>query len=246
MRKILLLMLFGSSLLLNSHPLLAQGKNISGTVTGSENNAPLRDVTVTVKGTRIATKTSQEGNYTINANKGQVLVFTFVDYVRQEQTVGDNDKINIRLAQSQTQLAEVVVTGAYNIKKPKNSLSYSTQSLEGAEVAETQRDNWMNSITGKIAGATVNSTGGAPGASSQIVLRGFNSIGGDNSALIILDGVPLNNKQVRSCQDDERPKSFWLYDGRNRHCRLYDKRFEQELSGSHQACFANNWYGARC
>ena len=193
MRKILLLMLFGSSLLLNSHLLLAQGKTISGTVTGSDNKAPLRDVTVTVRGTRVATKTNQDGNYSINANKGQVLVFTFVDYTRQEQTVGDNDKINIRLVQSQTQLTEVVVTGAYNIKKPKNSLSYSTQSLNGAEVAETQRDNWMNSIVGKIAGATVNSTGGAPGASSQIVLRGFNSIGGDNSALIILDGVPLNN-----------------------------------------------------
>jgi len=93
---------------------------------------------------------------------------------------------------TQKNLGEVVVT-AYGIKKQTRGLGYVTQTLKGEEIAETQRDNWMNSISGKIAGATVNQTGGAPGASSQIVLRGFNSIGGDNSALIVLDGVPLNN-----------------------------------------------------
>lgn len=196
MRKILLLMLFPGSLLLYNKSLMAQVKNISGTVSGTSNNAALKDVSISVKGTNIATKTNQAGYYSIGASKGQVLVFTFIDHVRREITVGDNDKINVGMQQSQTELSEVIVTGAYNIKKAKNSLSYSTQTLTGDEVAEPQRDNWMNSIAGKVAGATVNATGGAPGASSQIVLRGFNSIGGDNSALIILDGVPLNNAVV--------------------------------------------------
>ncbi|MEJ7627875.1 MAG: SusC/RagA family TonB-linked outer membrane protein [Ferruginibacter sp.] len=192
MRKILLLMLCICVMVFNATPLLAQTRTISGVVSDNENNASLKDVTVTVKGTNLATKTNESGAYSIKASPGQVLVFTYIDYSRREMTIGTSDQVNLKMNKSEKQMGEVVVT-AYNIKKPKNSLGYSTQTLKGEEVAETQRDNWMNSITGKVAGATVNATGGAPGASSQIVLRGFNSIGGDNSALIILDGVPLNN-----------------------------------------------------
>ncbi len=178
-------------LLFCSSAAFAQSKTVTGTVR-SDDNRPLKDVTVAVKGTRVATVTDANGFYTITASKGQTLVFTFVDYTRREIVVGDNNSISTSLVLSSKQLGEVVVT-AYGVKKNKNSLGYASQTLDGADVAETQRDNWANAITGKVAGATVNATSGAPGASSQIVLRGFNSIGGDNSALIILDGVPLNN-----------------------------------------------------
>ena len=181
-------------LLFYSSTAFAQSKAVTGTVRSDDNRA-LKDVTVAVKGTRVATVTDANGFYTITAAKGQTLVFTFVDYTRREIIVGDNNSINTTLVLSAKQLGEVVVT-AYGVKKNKNSLGTSSQTLDGADVAETQRDNWANAITGKVAGATVNSTSGAPGASSQIVLRGFNSIGGDNSALIILDGVPLNNSVV--------------------------------------------------
>lgn len=181
-------------LLFCSSTAFAQSKTVTGTVR-SDDNRPLKDVTVAVKGTRVATVTDANGFYTITASKGQTLVFTFVDYTRREIVVGDNNSISTSLVLSSKQLGEVVVT-AYGVKKNKNSLGYASQTLDGAEVAETQRDNWANAITGKVAGATVNATSGAPGASSQIVLRGFNSIGGDNSALIILDGVPLNNSVV--------------------------------------------------
>ncbi len=170
----------------------SQGNTISGVVKG-DGNTLLENVTVTVKGTKKAAKTNREGAYSIAADKGQILVFTFVDYANKEMVVGDNRSINTTLSLAPKQLSEVIITTAYGIKKSTKTLGYATQTLAGSEVTETQRDNWMNSITGKIAGATVNQTGGAPGASSQIVLRGFNSIGGDNSALIVLDGVPLNN-----------------------------------------------------
>ena len=183
----ILLLFYGSTA-------FAQSKTVTGTVR-SDDNRPLKDVTVAVKGTRTATVTDENGQYNITASKGQILVFTFVDYTRKEIIVGDNNTITISLVLSSKQLGEVVVT-AYNIKKNKNSLGTSSQTLDGADVAETQRDNWANAIVGKVAGATVNATSGAPGASSQIVLRGFNSIGGDNSALIVLDGVPLNNSVV--------------------------------------------------
>jgi TonB-linked SusC/RagA family outer membrane protein len=178
-------------LLFISGSVFSQGNIVSGVVRG-ENNNTLENVTITVKGTKKATTTNSDGFYSITVAKGQALVFTFVDYTRKEIIVGDNNTINTNLILSQKQLGEVVVT-SYNIKRNKNSLGYATQTLRGEDVAETQRDNWVNALTGKVAGVTVNATSGASGASSQIVLRGFNSIGGDNTALIVLDGVPLNN-----------------------------------------------------
>ena len=79
MRKIVLLMFFLGSLVMSTNQLFAQGKSISGTVIGDDDNAPLRDVTVTVKGTRVATKTNTAGYFSIAASKGQVLVFTYID-----------------------------------------------------------------------------------------------------------------------------------------------------------------------
>jgi TonB-linked SusC/RagA family outer membrane protein len=193
MRK-LMQPLLGLLLLLYSSNIIAQSNSISGTVFGDDKK-PIKDVTVTVKGSKAATATNEKGFYTIAATRGQILVFSFVDYTRKEITVGSSNIINATIELSSKQLGDVVVT-SYNIKKNKNSLGYAAQTLDGTDVSETQRDNWANAITGKVAGATVNTTSGAPGASSQIVLRGFNSIGGDNSALIILDGVPLNNSVV--------------------------------------------------
>lgn len=171
---------------------LAQERTVSGTVISSDEKKPLQGVTVANQSTGKKVLTNTAGFYSITASKGNILVFTFVGFGKKEYTVGNEVTYNVTLISSNQELGEVVVT-AYGIRKQTRGLGQATQSLKGEEIAATQRDNWMNAITGKIAGATVNTTGGAPGASSQIVLRGFNSIGGDNSALIILDGVPLNN-----------------------------------------------------
>jgi TonB-linked SusC/RagA family outer membrane protein len=180
------------ALLLSYSVTWAQTGVVSGFVKGT-GNAPLKDVTVEIKGLRKATVTDENGFYSINATKGQTLVFTFVDYARKEIAVGDAATINTVLTQSAKQLGEVVVT-AFGVTKSDKSLGHPATKLDGADIAGTQRDgNWINALQGKVAGVTVNATGGAPGASSQIVLRGFNSVGGDNNALIILDGVPLNN-----------------------------------------------------
>jgi len=170
----------------------AQVKTITGTILSSDDKTPLQGVTVTNQTSGKKTLTNKAGFFSIEAAKGNSLVFTYVSFSRQVITVGDAASLNISLVSSDQQLGEVVVT-AYGIKKQTRGLGQATQSLKGEEIADTKRDNWMNAIQGKIAGATINTTGGAPGASSQIVLRGFNSIGGDNSALIILDGVPFNN-----------------------------------------------------
>ena len=192
MRKFKTLLFFFGLLLLNASPVLAQEKSISGTVLDTEDNTPLRDVTVTVKGTTSATKTNQAGFYSISAKPGQVLVFSFIGYSRIEQTVGSSNLINVKLTQSDKDLGEVVVT-AYGIKKDKASVSYSTVEIKGEEIAQTKRDNFINSLAGRVPGATVTSTSGAPGASAQIILRGAVSIDGDNQPLFVVDGVPFRH-----------------------------------------------------
>lgn len=171
----------------------AQERTITGTISSDRNNDPVISATITNKRTKKAVQSSSNGTFIIRAQKGDELTISSVGFASKTITVGDQVDLTITLAVAQGQLAEVVVTTAFGIKKTKRSQGTASQSVEGKEINETQRDNWMNAITGRIAGATVNTTSGAPGASAQIVLRGFNSIGGDNSALIILDGVPLNN-----------------------------------------------------
>ncbi|MEO7264014.1 MAG: SusC/RagA family TonB-linked outer membrane protein [Ferruginibacter sp.] len=195
MRKILLLMLLFGVGVFYANSSLAQARVISGVVIGDDDNTPLRDVTVTVKGKSNATKTNQVGSYSITANTGDVLVFTFIDYTRQEAIVGASDKVNIRLVQAQKQLGEVVVT-AYGTRKSKRELGYSAQDVKGEEIAETQRDNWINALAGRVAGANITPTSGVPGASTSIVLRGAVSLGGNNQPLFVVDGVPYDNQTM--------------------------------------------------
>lgn len=171
----------------------AQERVISGTINSEKTNEPVLSATITNTRTKKAVQSTASGTFSIKAQKGDQLVVSSVGYTAKTITIGDQTVLNVLLSVKQGQLDEVVVTTAFGIKKTKRSQGTASQSVGGQEINETQRDNWMNAITGRIAGATVNTTSGAPGASSQIVLRGFNSIGGDNSALIILDGVPLNN-----------------------------------------------------
>jgi ferric enterobactin receptor len=195
MRKQMLKLFFLTLLFISSKG-FSQSTTVTGVVIGDDDNAPLKNVTVAIKGTKIATKTNEVGYYSIAAQKGQTLVFTFVDYARQEIGVGSNDaKVNIKLVQAQKQLGEVVVT-AYGIKKSKRELGYSVQEVKGEEIATTQRDNWLNALAGRVAGASVISTAGAPGSSTSIVIRGAVSIGNSNSPLFVVDGVPYDNQTM--------------------------------------------------
>ncbi|MBC7850130.1 MAG: SusC/RagA family TonB-linked outer membrane protein [Chitinophagaceae bacterium] len=171
----------------------AQERTINGTVSSERNSEPVISATITNLRTKKSVQTSANGAFSIRAQKGDELQLSSVGFIEKKITVGDQSQLTLTLAVSAGQLAEVIVTTAFGIKKTKRSQGTASQSVTGQEINDTQRDNWMNAISGRVAGATVNTTSGAPGASSQIVLRGFNSIGGDNSALIILDGIPLNN-----------------------------------------------------
>ncbi len=167
-------------------------KNVTGTVTSAKDGDGINNAYVFNKNTKKTVITSNNGYYSILANEGDVLEFSNTGYLKKTITVGKETNINAILEINTKQENTVIVT-AFGQKKDIRSLGYANQTLKDTEITETQRDNWQNALQGKVAGATVGLTSGAPGASSQIVLRGFNSIGGDNSALIIVDGIIFNN-----------------------------------------------------
>jgi ferric enterobactin receptor len=171
---------------------VAQQKIITGKVTSATDGEPVPGATVKIKGTSVVTTTDPRGAFSIQANPGQVLVFSFIGSTTQEATVGSNNSINIKLQENTSALSEVVVT-ANNISRDRKSLGYSVPTVKGDEVSQTQRTDFFGGLQGRVPGLSVNSTNGNPGASAQIVLRGFVSLSGDNSALIVLDGVPVNN-----------------------------------------------------
>jgi TonB-linked SusC/RagA family outer membrane protein len=171
---------------------LAQERTVSGTVLSEKDDEPVANATVTNRNTKKSTTTTSTGRFSIKASRGDVLEVTSVGYLKTSVSVADGTEIPVKLKVNERQLSEVVVT-SLGIKKEKRGLGFSSQELKGEEVASTQRENFFNSIQGRVAGATLVQTSGAPGASSNIVLRGFNSLSGSNSPLIVVDGLPISN-----------------------------------------------------
>ena len=191
LRQLLLVVLFFFA----ATNLFAQQKTISGVVTAAGTNEPLAGVTVLVRDANRSTVTDGSGRFSITANVGQTLVFSYVGYATTQEVVRDASTINITLRVQQSQLGEVVVT-AYGISREKRSLGYATQQVRGDDLVATRRDNFINSLAGKVAGVSITPSSGVPGASSQIVLRGATSIGGNNQPLIVVDGVPFDNQTL--------------------------------------------------
>lgn len=170
----------------------AQQRSITGTVQSS--GGPLVGATVNVKGTTRSTSTDENGRFTISAQNGDVLLISYIGYTAKEIRVADGTSFNISLAQEEDAMEEVVV--AMDIKRKPRELGYSTQSVKGAEIQQTQRENFVNSLQGRVAGLTINQTSGIAGASSQIVLRGFNSLSLNNQPLFVVDGVIIDNNTI--------------------------------------------------
>lgn len=173
----------------------AQEKTISGTVLSDDDGQPLPGVTVTNSVTSKRTQTNQAGYYTLAADKGQKIVFTYVGYASKETVVGDDRLINMRLVSGSKEMENVVITG-YGQAKNKRELAYQAPTVSGDEIAKTQRSNFLNALAGRVPGLTVTSTSGLPGASAQIILRGGTSIGGNNQPLFVVDGMPLSNGSI--------------------------------------------------
>ena len=168
-------------------------RTVTGTVTGEDDGSPVPGVNVIVKGTSTGTVTDIDGNYQIGVpEEDGVLVFSFIGLATEEVEIGNQSTINMVMTADIKQLTEVVVT-ALGISREKASLGYSTQEVEGEQLAQAKEPNIINSLQGQIAGVQIQGTNGALGGASRITIRGSNSFLGDNQPLFVVDGVPISN-----------------------------------------------------
>ncbi len=184
-------------LLLVATTALAQDRTVTGTVTAKEDGLPLPGVSVKVKGTNAGTQTGADGKFSIKVPAGnQSLQFSFIGYTAREFAVPGNNRVDVALSADSKQLSEVVVT-ALGIQRTKNSLPYSAQTVKGEEVSKTRDANFINSLSGKVAGLEIKRNN-TMGGSTNIVLRGAKSLTGNNQALFVIDGVPFDNSNTNS------------------------------------------------
>ncbi|MEL0184224.1 MAG: carboxypeptidase-like regulatory domain-containing protein, partial [Bacteroidota bacterium] len=181
-------------LLLFAFGFTVQAQSISGTVT-DENGVPLPGATVLVEGTQNGVSTDFDGNYSINASSGDTLVFSFVGYSTQSVVVGSSSTIDVSL-QPDSALDEVVVT-ALGISREKKSLGYGITEIASESINTVKDHNIANSLVGKIPGLNITQAG-TVGAGSRIVIRGNNSLSGNTQALIVVDGIPINDNGINS------------------------------------------------
>lgn len=168
----------------------AATSSISGKVTDKTGKAAA-GVTVMVKGKKKAVSTDAGGNFTIDAEKGDVLVFSSVGFEKFEVTVGDDTTLTVQLTEQANQLNEVVVT-ALGIQRKAKSLTYSTQKVSNSDLTNVKDANVINNINGRIAGVTVNKSASGAGGSARVILRGQKSTR-ENQPLYVIDGVPMSN-----------------------------------------------------
>jgi TonB-linked SusC/RagA family outer membrane protein len=201
MKKALMLCFFLVSVLLQQA--MAQSRAVTGTVTDQETGQGLPGVAVIVKGTTVGTTTGIDGEYTINVpDANSTLVFRFIGYTTVERPVGNASSIDVTLATDAKQLDEVVVT-ALGIERSRNELAYSAQEVSGDQITRTRSADFVNTLSGKVAGLDIRSNN-TMGGSTNVVIRGYSSITGNNQALFVIDGVPVsnanNNTNTRAAQ----------------------------------------------
>jgi TonB-linked SusC/RagA family outer membrane protein len=172
--------------------IFSQELTISGKVSDESGN-PLPGVNVILKGTNNGTSTDFDGLYSIDAQNGQKLVFSFIGYANKEITV-QGSKLNLTLLEDASQLDEIVVT-AFGIQKETKELGYSVSQIKTSELDLAGQTNPISALQGRVAGLQINRTSGSVGGGVDILIRGVTSVNPsrNNQPLIIVDGIALNN-----------------------------------------------------
>lgn len=192
MKQILLLFLLSIPLALT-----AQEMTVSGKVADADQRMPLPGVNVIVKGTANGTTTDADGMYSIQVpGPSSVLVFSFIGLTTQEVQVEGRQQIDVYMQSDVTQLGEVVVT-ALGIERNRNELPYAAQQVGGEQLVTTRNTNFVNALSGKVAGIDIKANNNL-GGSTNVVIRGYKSITGNNQALFVIDGVPVSNANNNS------------------------------------------------
>lgn len=180
---------------------------IKGVIIDETDDLTIPGANILVKNTFIGTTTNMDGQFTIEAKRGtDTLVISFLGYRTQEIPINNRTSIDITLKVKAAMIDDVVVT-ALGIKREKKSLGYSVQEIKGEELQNNKEVSVINTLSGKVAGLQVSSTTGGAAASSRIVLRGNNSFN-SNQALIVIDGVPIENSTNSSAEGEWGGKDF--------------------------------------
>lgn len=173
--------------LLPTFAIFAQNKQVTGTVTGSDDRQAIPSVSVMIKGSRQGTQSDANGKFSISAASTDVLVFTYVGYTTREVAVGANSTLNVELISASAKLDEVVVVG-YGTQSRRN-ITGSIAKLDTEVLENAPRSNVGSALQGTVSGLQVVAATGQPGASPVILLRGGASINSPGSPLVIVDGV---------------------------------------------------------
>ncbi|MGZ3957523.1 MAG: SusC/RagA family TonB-linked outer membrane protein [Flavisolibacter sp.] len=177
----------------------AQVRTVTGKVTDASGK-PVPFATVTIKGTKTGVAADENGNFTIQAAPNSTLSFSAAGFQNSEVNIGTQTTVSASLS-NQANLSEVVVT-ALGIRRSRNTLPYAAQQVTSDEVTKTRTDNFANSLSGKVAGLQIKANNNM-GGSTNIILRGYKSITGNNQALIVVDGVPVNNNNTNTARQTQ-------------------------------------------
>ncbi|MDX1617587.1 MAG: SusC/RagA family TonB-linked outer membrane protein [Balneolaceae bacterium] len=182
----------------NTGPRPSGERTVEGVVTTTDADDPLPGVNVTIKGTSRGTTTDADGVFAVDVrSEDAVLVFSFIGYATQEIAVGTETYLEVTLEPGSLQLSDIVVT-ALGVERREKSLGYSVQEIGTADLNQGRQTNFVNSLQGSVSGAQMATSPGTMGGSSRILLRGINSISGNNQPLFVVDGVPIDNSNFNA------------------------------------------------
>jgi TonB-linked SusC/RagA family outer membrane protein len=172
----------------------SQARTVTGKVIDAQGK-PVPFASVLIKGTNTGVSADANGTFSIQASPNSVLIFTAAGFQSTELNIGANTEVTASIS-SQATMSEVVVT-ALGVRRTRNQVPYAAQQVTGEEVSKTRTSNFVQNLSGKVSGLEIRQAN-TLGGSTNVVLRGVKTIGGNNQALFVVDGIPVNNSQVRS------------------------------------------------
>ncbi|WP_188375197.1 SusC/RagA family TonB-linked outer membrane protein [Winogradskyella haliclonae] len=190
----------------------AQEKEISGTVT-DVSGVPILGVNVLIKNTTTGTQTDFDGNYTINAKTGDIIVFSYLGMKTQEITVSESTRIDVKMEEDSEALEEVVIT-AVGIKRKPDEITTAYENVKANEIVAANNPDAVQALAGKVSGLQINTTNTGVNPNTDIILRGTRSLSGSNSALVVIDNV-ISTANTLSDLDPEVIESINVLKGPN-------------------------------
>ena len=184
--------IISSLLLMIAGGMYAQ-QTVTGKVTSSEDGSPLPGTSVVLIGTTTGAVTDADGNYSIELpDLTGTLTFSFIGFTSIQEEVAGRTSIDVVLSPTTEVLDEVVIT-ALGITREKKALGFAVTEVSGAEMNQVKESNVINQLSGRVAGVVITQSAAGPGSGSRVVIRGNNSLTGNNQPLYVVDGIPMDN-----------------------------------------------------